>query len=86
MAPVEDWSPRRIRRRTEGCHKWLDEGKARGYAAKDGVRIVGCRPALQLDEDDNEASHGKAPGEQHEDSVPLKKIINIIFHFNKNKT
>ena len=68
-----------VGRTSDESQEWLNEAETHGDEAKDGVGVgvdgLGQVPQLQQDQD--EARHGEAPGQHHEVSVPDEPLIKI---------
>lgn len=72
MQPVEDWTLLCARMRAEVGADWLDEAQDDGDQAGDGVGVVSCRgPSADFCQDEDEASDGEDPRQDHEDSMVL---------------
>ena len=79
MNPVVYWAKMMVGRTSDESQEWLNEAETHGDEAKDGVGVgvdgLGQVPQLQQDQD--EARHGEAPGQHHEVSVPDEPLIKI---------
>lgn len=72
MHPVEQRPPLGTGMWPEVGTDRLQEAKHCRYHSQDGVWVINLRPASNFHENDNKSSHGQHPGQNHQESVPLK--------------
>ena len=69
-----------IWRASHESQEWLEEAEAHCHEANDDMRVGvdGLGDVPQLEDDEDEAGHGEAPGEHHEVAVPDEPLIKVV--------
>ena len=79
MNPVVHWAKMMVGRTSDESQEWLNEAETHGDEADDGVGVGGdgLADVPQLEQDEDEARHGEAPGHHHEGPVPDEPLVQV---------
>ena len=77
--PVEDGPELVVGGAADEGKEGLDEAETHGDEADDGVGVGGdgLADVPQLEQDEDEARHGEAPGDHHEGPVPDEPLVQV---------
>ena len=77
--PVEDGPELVVGGAADEGEEGLDEAETHGDEADDGVGVGGdgLADVPQLEQDEDEARHGEAPGDHHEGPVPDEPLVQV---------